>query len=464
MTLTDDVPTYWAYYELYQSIMYSDYVQSTFKKSNGETASTFLDLLQDINSDLYMRYMKTEDDDLNDEISDSLFLLKNSCSSLTQIQYADGVNIDVTIEYLFKLLEFFKSTKADLTGYDIVYSLLSSAENSMKLMTAIDHITDDHRTDPIYTIFDELTDVLAYMSVKDKLTSEYKTLRDYIKSINKKVWVDTVLDILDMELKAASEIVYQLITSDEFLEELEASEIFLLNEQHQDGITFSDSIIPIYEDIKEILQYYIEDNHELFDLISGTVMEHIQSNHKDADTITLTVKLMLSQYINLRSSSYTTTDKLLDFQEIFLYDENHLFLEEIFRIFKEHARETDTVSLEAFVSVLNNQGLIGESEYTTLLEQMDYQSIGLLYTHVSQNTILYLEEVLTTVLSTKAGSDTMTLADVLKAGILSYPTETILSYTDYISDSNHVDKRYLTPSKNAFEDTLILLSQEISED
>ena len=90
------------------------------------------------------------------EISDMLYLLKSSCSALSQIQYIDDVNIDILIEYLFKLVEFFKSAKADITGYTVIFSLVSNSENIMKLMNYIDHIVANHK--PIYSIVDEMTD------------------------------------------------------------------------------------------------------------------------------------------------------------------------------------------------------------------------------------------------------------------------------------------------------------------
>lgn len=134
MSETNDVGEYWAYKELHDSIMYSEYTESTFVKSNGDIATSFADLLNDINPSLYLRYTLLEDTELSSEVVDMLYLLKSSCNSLKYIQYADSVNIDTIIEYLFKLLDFFKSAKADLTGYEVIYSLISSAENIMKMM------------------------------------------------------------------------------------------------------------------------------------------------------------------------------------------------------------------------------------------------------------------------------------------------------------------------------------------
>ena len=73
---------YWVYYELFESIMYSEYVEDVFTKSDGTTATTFADMLVDRNPSFYQRLMNDNEYNINDEISYMLYLIKNTCTSL----------------------------------------------------------------------------------------------------------------------------------------------------------------------------------------------------------------------------------------------------------------------------------------------------------------------------------------------------------------------------------------------
>lgn len=128
---------YWAYYNLRKSLLYSEFMEGNFKKSNGKTATSYEDLLEDLSSTLYTR-MQLEDLDIEQELTTVIAAIKRSASNLKYLNMSVISDVSIVIEYIFKLLDVFKSAKADLTGYNIVYTLSSSLDNYMKFIDAIE--------------------------------------------------------------------------------------------------------------------------------------------------------------------------------------------------------------------------------------------------------------------------------------------------------------------------------------
>ena len=301
MAETDDHQVYWAYYELYNTIMYSEYVDNVFKKSDGEPAESFSDLLQDINVDLYDR-LNSDSVDIEDEISDVLYLIKSSCKALSNIQYLDDINIDVIMEYLFKLMEFFKSAKADLTGYELVYSLASRVDNIYKLMTYIHYSKDELKLPTDY--FDELTDLIF-------MIREYERLEEnFIRFIDEMHWTDTtkvqsIIDYFDDYLKTIHSVVYD-ITEEMELEDIisKHADVFMLPE---DPMNFHDTVTCLYDDIQEVLRYVLEFDPMLFDTII-TMTNSL--NILPEDKLLFASALTSSIFSKIGSSSYYMSDNI----------------------------------------------------------------------------------------------------------------------------------------------------------
>lgn len=250
---TDDPNIYHAYSELYDMIMFSEYTKDTFRKSDGMQATTFEELLEDINPTLYNRYLDQDlDEDM--EITSALFFLENSCSLLNQIQFMSLPNSNFLLENIFKLLDYFKSTKTDLTGYHIIYSLVSDYDHYIKLMNIITFINDDYRSDPLESIIEQLTDVIAY--IKDKMT-----LWDWIRhtdDLSVFDWITFVdmIDYLHDYLVHMTEILYNVTEEIIFSEDLQLREIFLLP---GDNFSFEDCVNLIYDEVEEILKEFIDE-------------------------------------------------------------------------------------------------------------------------------------------------------------------------------------------------------------
>lgn len=304
MSYTDDVSVYWAYYELYQLIMYSEYTRESFKKSNGKTAETFDDLLKDISPDLYLKLEELSDSDIDEELSDSLYLLKNSCNTLSHIQYSNSFTIDTLIEYLFKLLDFFKSAKADLTGYELVFSLISSAENIIKFMNVITYIYDDHSSDPQYSIIDELSDLIWLIKDRNNLLDKFKLISKMNYTWDSTI-IHDIIEYLEDQLKMISEVITSLYSSQIFIEELSTEEINILGD---DSIDQKDQLHLLWDKIAEILKFVIDDEHILFDKLIH-ITDIIGNGLSIDEKISLMVKISITEFIKFKKE-YILNDKI----------------------------------------------------------------------------------------------------------------------------------------------------------
>lgn len=136
---TKDKDEYYAYRNIKNILLTTKLIPEVFKKSNGTFATTYEDLLRDINEDLYDRIM-TDGLDYSNEIDYVLSTLKSLSSNLKYIEIVDSMNVSVLIEYLFKMIAFFKSAKSELTDFNIVYTMNSTTLNMFKLLSNIHHI------------------------------------------------------------------------------------------------------------------------------------------------------------------------------------------------------------------------------------------------------------------------------------------------------------------------------------
>lgn len=130
---------YQAYSEIENALMCSYYARESFKKIDGTQAETFSDMLSDTCPTLYVRYNEIhcgEDTSMIDtEIESLLVVLSQTFTNLKYIEMCGASSSNLLLEHLFKLLSFFKSAKAELTGYNISYTLSKRGESMMKLFS-----------------------------------------------------------------------------------------------------------------------------------------------------------------------------------------------------------------------------------------------------------------------------------------------------------------------------------------
>ena len=365
---TDDPGVYHAYSELYNMIMYSEYTKETFVKSDGTQAATFEELLADINPQLYNRYMDQDlDEDM--EITSGLFFLENSCSLLNQIQFLSLPNSNFLLENIFKLLDYFKSTKTDLTGYHIIYSLVSNYDNYVKLMNVITFINDDHRSDPLETIFDQLTDVIAYIRDKMYLYSKYFLKDDLFISDF------TILPMMKYELEdyltKSAEILYGLMEDISFKEELMMREIFVLP---MDELGFSDCVHLLYDEICEIIKEY---KHVLFPLYDDLV--NIADHFLPMESRNLFVsRIMCFEVIKgILHSDYHLKDEISLTRDVTI-DESRFLLKFILKSIVDLYFPFDDTYLEDIITFCKDKLDRRYVDYTLSMKFVDYKEAFIL--------------------------------------------------------------------------------------
>lgn len=170
---------YNAYANLRKILMTTHLMNETFTKQNGTIASTYADLLEDVNPTLYKRYSNDELDGITEE-QYAIQTLMKLCDDLTLLESANTSNMKRIVEYLFKILRFFKSAKVDLVSFDIIYLITDRGMNYIKLISEIyaQEVTflptkDNYfrLTDLIWACF--IVQVLMEkLNVRDELTSE----------------------------------------------------------------------------------------------------------------------------------------------------------------------------------------------------------------------------------------------------------------------------------------------------
>lgn len=157
---THDRDEYLTYRNLYATLLTSENIRDSFTKSTGEMASSYEDMLADSAPNLYQRLLDITEDTIDDEIRLIINQLEEAIPSIQTLHTIFNLDINSLIESLLKMLKFFKSAKAELVGYKIVYVMSLRGVNFFKLLDKIVHIMESSSKGP--TIMD-LTDLMECM-------------------------------------------------------------------------------------------------------------------------------------------------------------------------------------------------------------------------------------------------------------------------------------------------------------
>lgn len=131
------VEEFTAYRDLYNTLMTSKIIDEVYTDNTGNLAESFLTLLKSQSSDLYSRLLSIADEDIEKELTIIVDKTEELLSSLKYAPQSLGVESSSLIENLFRILRFFKSAKAEIIGYNIVYCITSRGINFFKLLDKI---------------------------------------------------------------------------------------------------------------------------------------------------------------------------------------------------------------------------------------------------------------------------------------------------------------------------------------
>jgi hypothetical protein len=133
MSYSNNIKEYNAYKKLFTAISVTEETTDLFKKSNGEVATTFLEYLQDKDSDLYYFVNNTDPVDISNILDYLLSVLNENIKSLKYL-YALNDSNNILLEAVVKLVTFFKSYTVDLTSMNVLYLMDSRYYNMIKLI------------------------------------------------------------------------------------------------------------------------------------------------------------------------------------------------------------------------------------------------------------------------------------------------------------------------------------------
>lgn len=172
---THDKDVYYAFKDLYRALLTTSYASEIFTKSNGEFAKSYMDLLSDINMSLAIRIQYMSSADLTSELQYSLVALQKVCDDLKYIQNFGSASGEVVADYLYKLIRLFKSAKAELIDFNIMYIMDGRVTNLLKWLTSLSvgSMSVDLPGDEI-EFFDYIKKVIMKITVKSELT-----MKDY---------------------------------------------------------------------------------------------------------------------------------------------------------------------------------------------------------------------------------------------------------------------------------------------
>ena len=127
---------YEAYANARKILMTTHEMRATFEKKDGTVATTYEDLLADINPHLYERYTsETFDPDTEEDYV--IQTLMKLCDEITLLESINTANIKQIVDYMFNLLRFLKSAKVDLVDFNVIYMITDRTMNYIKLLSMI---------------------------------------------------------------------------------------------------------------------------------------------------------------------------------------------------------------------------------------------------------------------------------------------------------------------------------------
>lgn len=190
MISTHDRVTYYAYKELYQTLLTTELIPQVFATEEDEEtgeytlATSFKDLLYHRNSYLYSKLIDP-DVEVDKEIDNVLMTLKSLSDKLEYLEMAEGIDIEILVTHLYNLLEFARSAKTELREFEIIYLLNSRATNIIKLFMELEEMHAEIYVEDVGMRFEDVINSSEYSyQLKDDMIMQ-ELLIHFMKVIMK---------------------------------------------------------------------------------------------------------------------------------------------------------------------------------------------------------------------------------------------------------------------------------------
>ena len=165
-----------AYRELYNTLMTSKIIDEVYADDSGKAAESFSSLLRYQSPDLYSRLISIAEEDIEAELTVLVDKIDSFITSLKYAPHSLGMESSNLIDNLFRILRFFKSAKAEIIGYNVVYQISTRGINFFKLMDQEISFHDFYERTNIYASFDDFitktTDFNLVMEESAQMTDE----------------------------------------------------------------------------------------------------------------------------------------------------------------------------------------------------------------------------------------------------------------------------------------------------
>lgn len=294
-----------AYRDLYNSLLISKEVTAVYTDPNtGTVYETFKDVLSATSPLLMQRYLLLDEADLENEIIAITDKIDEMLTSLKYLQLSSGLGQNTMLEPLFKILKFFKSAKAELVDYNVIYILDMKGTNFFKIMDLIyRQQIESKANDSTYLI-----DIMNMVSSNFNRRNELVTMIETASDLKYKYYLYDQINRLTDELIFTTTVIDRLFSDNawyiDFLEEARvqmkfASHLFMTDENEVEMINLDiiearykglikDEINRLTDSIKINdklpIVFYIMDVLTLVDRIKEcTVISRNRSNQLQSD-------------------------------------------------------------------------------------------------------------------------------------------------------------------------------------
>lgn len=282
-----------AYSNLEKTLMTSKFMEESFLRDcdlvyNADDPDTwygFSELLEDINYSLAekLAYYNPESDpsSMDVEIQAMLVLIRQTITSLEYIELCCSGGIETMLNYLFKMLDFFKSAKAQLTGFQVSYKIGGNGENAIKLFFDYNYGEIEIKTILKSFINRLMVDIhRIFLKMSNDAAFKLEFIRNWEWN---HVYIDDFLTLL-FRFKILQTIVYESRIEMDLHDEIRRA---IHSQIMKDKLLFDDDMKLIYEKLFcDVVEYYINDEFkELTDIVIKCTTTYHYIERSDMDMI-----------------------------------------------------------------------------------------------------------------------------------------------------------------------------------
>lgn len=325
----DNKKIYDIYNTIYESLMLMDLTKEFFRKENGEMATSYTDYIKSRDIILYNSLIEikkidsvsSKQEKINNLINDIIYIIEQYIQSDKYrfiFSHLPAVSAEAIKQYIFKVVNFFKSYKVDIMSINTIYKFDDKLDNKIKMIDSIlfkyiytkqstievisklkntANLTKEERMKLIDELYIEITfwvdlffdtNMNIKDSVKDKLVSLFKTdCSECIDSVDSMITNLSKIEFIDCFCN--TELISKLNKDEklELIENIFFEITFWMNK-------FFELDIPFKEEIIKTVSFMMRDSK--YELYSSTF---------------LTSKMRYNEKINIDDRIFINKDSLI---------------------------------------------------------------------------------------------------------------------------------------------------------